>query len=210
MLPVDTACAFLAAALLLALAPGPDNLFVLTQSALHGRAAGISVTMGLCTGLVGHTLAVVFGVAAIIQASAFAFATLKIAGAGYLGWLAWLAFRAKPVASGDAAPALAPSARSLYLRGCVMNLSNPKVALFFLALLPQFADPARGAMAPQLALLGGLFVTATVVVFGGIALLAGSLGLAFFRSPATQRILNRLTGVVFLALALNLAVTSRD
>jgi threonine/homoserine/homoserine lactone efflux protein len=94
MIPLDTLAAFFLASVLLALSPGPDNIFVLTQSALYGKLAGISVTMGLCTGLIVHTLAVTFGVAVIFQTSAMAFAALKICGAGYLLYLAWQAFRA--------------------------------------------------------------------------------------------------------------------
>jgi threonine/homoserine/homoserine lactone efflux protein len=90
-----------------------------------------------------------------------------------------------------------------------MNLTNPKVSLFFLAFLPQFADPARGSLTMQLLLLGGLFIFATIVVFGGIALLAGTLGQRFGRSPAIQRSLNRLAAIIFVALALTLAVAQR-
>ncbi|HEY5931038.1 MAG TPA: LysE family translocator, partial [Burkholderiales bacterium] len=94
MIPLDSVLVFFTASALLALAPGPDNIFVLTLSALHGRKAGLLVTLGLCTGLVGHTLAVALGIAALFQASAIAFAALKIAGACYLLYLAWGAFRA--------------------------------------------------------------------------------------------------------------------
>ena len=190
MPPADLLATFFAAALLLALAPGPDNLFVLTQSATGGKGAGLAVTLGLCTGLVGHTLAVVLGVAALVQASALAFNGLKLLGAGYLLYLAWQAVRA-PTAR-LAAPAAAPPAYTrLYRRGIFMNLTNPKVSLFFLAFLPQFADPGRGPLAPQLLLLGGLFIVATLLVFGAIALLAGTLGERLNRSPGLQRLLFR-------------------
>ena len=94
MLTPDAMMAFFAAALLLSIAPGPDNIFVLTQSALFGVGAGIITTLGLVTGLCVHTTAVALGVAAIFQTSALAFTLLKVAGAGYLLWLAWLSFRA--------------------------------------------------------------------------------------------------------------------
>ena len=204
---VDLLATFFVAALLLALAPGPDNLFVLTQSATGGKGAGLSVTLGLCTGLVGHTLAVVLGVAALVKASAVAFTALKLVGAGYLLYLAWQAFRAP--ATPLAAVAAAPGYGRLYRRGIVMNLTNPKVSLFFLAFLPQFADPARGPLAPQLLLLGGLFIVATLLVFGAVALLAGSLGDRLNRSPGLQRLLNRLAATVFVGLALHL-VRSRS
>jgi len=208
MLSIETALTFFAAALLLGLAPGPDNLFVLTQSALYGRRAGLTILGGLCTGLVVHTLAVALGVAAIFRTSALAFTSLKLAGAGYLVYLAWQAFRA----GGQSVPGTggAPlSLRQLYARGIVMNVTNPKVSLFFLAFLPQFADPSRGPVMVQLLLLGGLFIVATLTVFSAIALAAGSLGEALKRSLRIQRSLNRVSGLVFLGLALRLATAHR-
>lgn len=208
MIPADTLVSFFAASVLLGLAPGPDNLFVLTQSALHGRGAGLTVTFGLCTGLLAHTLAVTLGIAVLLQASAVAFTALKLLGAAYLLYLAWQAFRAPAGTIGEGEPASVPLGR-LYRRGIVMNVTNPKVSLFFLAFLPQFADPGRGPLPPQLILLGGVFIVATIAVFGTIALLAGSLGRLFRESPAIRRGLNRLTGILFIGLALALAVTQR-
>ena len=137
MLTPETALAFFAAALLLAVAPGPDNIFVLTQSAVYGAGAGVATTFGLVTGLCVHTTAVALGVAALFQSSALAFTLLKAAGALYLLRLAWLSFRA------GAALALTPEAKppfpgylALYRRGIVLNVTNPKVSLFFLALRP--------------------------------------------------------------------------
>lgn len=207
MLPLDIAFPFLVASLFLALAPGPDNLFVLTQAALHGRWSGILVVLGLCTGLLMHTLAVSLGVAALFQVSALALNLLKLCGAGYLFYLAWGAFHARPsAADGNGSPAL--SAGRLYRRGIIMNVTNPKVSIFFLAFLPQFADPARGPVALQMILLGGLFILTTVLVFGTVALLAGSLGCWLGRSERAQRTLNQLAGLVLVGLALKL-VTAR-
>ena len=200
----DLLATFFAAALLLALVPGPDNLFVLTQAALGGRRAGFAITLGLCTGLIGHTLAVVCGVAALVQASAAAFTTLKLLGVGYLLYLAWQAWRAPDTGLGTGSRH-APGQGHLYRRGILMNLTNPKVSLFFLAFLPQFADPARGPLAPQLLLLGGLFIVATLLIFGAIALLAGTVAARLATTPGIQRWLNRLAGGIFLALALQLA-----
>lgn len=208
MIPVETLTAFFAAAVLLALAPGPDNIFVLTQSALHGRGSGLAVVLGLCTGLIGHTLAVALGVAVIFQTSAAAFTVLKLAGAAYLLYLAWQAFRAPaaglPAANGGAVPF-----GSLYRRGIIMNLTNPKVSLFFLAFLPQFADPARGPLSVQMIVLGIVFILATVLVFGAIAILAGMLGELLGRSATIQRALNWLAGSVFIGLAAALAAARR-
>lgn len=207
VLPAATLMAFVLAALALAIAPGPDNLFVLTQATLHGARAGLLVTLGLCTGLLLHTAAVTLGLAALIQASSVGFAALKSAGALYLLWLAWQAWRAGTARAEERPPAL--SGAQYYRRGIVMNLSNPKVSLFFLAFLPQFADPTRGALAPQFVVLGGLFIAATLLVFGAIALAGARLGKWLARAPAALRLLNRLAALIFVALAARLMLSSR-
>jgi len=208
MIPLDTLAIFFVTSLLLGLMPGPDNIFVLTQSVLRGPAAGLMVMIGLCTGLVVHTTAVALGVAAIFQASSLAFTALKLIGAAYLLYLAWQAFRAS--AAGLVASAeRGLSGWQLYRRGILMNVTNPKVSIFFLAFLPQFADPARGPLAIQMLLLGGVFIVATLIVFGGVALLAGSLGQRLLRSAKAQRIITRIAGTVFVALALKLASAER-
>ncbi|PRY20280.1 threonine/homoserine/homoserine lactone efflux protein [Aliiruegeria haliotis] len=208
MIPSDILMAFAATTALLAMAPGPDNIFVLTQSALHGRRAGLAVTMGLCTGVLVHTLLVAFGVAAVLQASPAAFTALKTAGVAYLLYLAWGAFRAgSAILSAQGNGRVSPA--KLYLLGVVMNLTNPKVAIFFLAFLPQFVDPAAGNVVKQLGLLGVVFVCMTLLVFGAVALTAGSLGSFLRRSVMAQTVLNRVAGTVFLALALSLALAER-
>jgi len=204
----ETLITFFTASVLLGLAPGPDNIFVLTQSALRGRGAGISVMLGLCTGLVGHTLAVALGVAVIFKTSALAFSLLKYIGAGYLLYLAWMSFRAsaesiKTTGNGDS------DRWKLYRRGIIMNITNPKVSIFFLAFLPQFADPNRGPVWLQLVTLGSIFIAATFLVFGSIALLTGTLGHWLNKSPRIQTIMNKLAGTVFLGLALKLATTEQ-
>jgi threonine/homoserine/homoserine lactone efflux protein len=208
MLSIDSAVTFLTASVLLGLAPGPDNVFVLTQSALHGRVAGLWVTLGLCTGLLVHTSAVAFGVAAIFRESATAFSVLKFMGAAYLLYLAWQSFRAhQGVLAAKSNDQL--SAWALYRRGIIMNVTNPKVSIFFLAFLPQFTDPARGSMTAQIILLGGLFILTTLLVFGGISFLAGTLSQWFLRSERTQANLNRVAGIVFVGIALKLALTKQ-
>jgi threonine/homoserine/homoserine lactone efflux protein len=202
MIPVESLLTFFAASVLLALAPGPDNIFVLVQSSVHGRRAGLLITLGLCTGLLGHTFAVVIGVAAIFQASAVAFT-------GYLLYLAWQAFRASAAAQAQPGAAVALDGWQLYRRGIIMNLTNPKVSIFFLAFLPQFADPARGSLAGQLVALGGLFIVAALIVFSGIAIAAASIGRWLQRSTRAQIIMNRVAGAIFTALALKLLVTER-
>ena len=208
MFDCSTLALFTSASVLLALAPGPDNIFVLTQSAMKGKLVGIVVTLGLCTGLIVHTSAVALGVAAVFQASALAFNLLKYAGAAYLLYLAWGAFRAG-ASTLEGREARETSLWRYYLRGIIMNVTNPKVSIFFLAFLPQFTNPAKGSLPLQLIVLGLLFILATIVVFGAISLLAGMLGQWLRRSERAQVLLNRVAGGVFAGLALKLATTSR-
>lgn len=208
MFDLNTLILFSTASILLALAPGPDNIFVLTQSAMKGRMAGIVVTLGLCTGLVVHTSAVALGVAAVFQASALAFTMLKFVGAAYLLYLAWGAFRA----GANTLPSEENREIRLsrfYLRGILMNVTNPKVSIFFLAFLPQFTSPENGSLPLQLIVLGAIFIVVTLLVFGGISLLAGVIGEWFRRSAQAQKILNKTAGVVFAGLALKLATAGR-
>lgn len=210
MLTLDTTLTFFAASVLLALSPGPDNVFVLLHSAVHGRRAGLLVVLGLCSGLLFHTAAVALGLAAVFAASATAFTALKLLGAGYLLWLAWGAWNA-PVGIADTANATddAMTPWQTYLRGVVMNVTNPKVAIFFLAFLPQFADPARGNMALQIVLLGAVFMLAALLTFSAVAWFAAGFGQVFKRSLLAQRVLNRVASVVFVGLALRLATAQR-
>lgn len=140
MLSPEVLLTFFAASLLLGIAPGPDNIFVLTQSAVYGVRAGLVTTLGLVTGLCVHTTAVALGVAAIFQTSPLAFTILKCAGAAYLLYLAWMSFRAGALlAHTPGGGAAFPGYAALYRRGIVMNVTNPKVTLFFLAFLPSSA-----------------------------------------------------------------------
>jgi threonine/homoserine/homoserine lactone efflux protein len=208
VIPIETVLVFIAASVSLAFAPGPDNIFVLTQSAVHGRKAGFIVTLGLCSGLVVHTVAVSLGVAAIFQTSALAFNILKIVGAVYLLYLAWQAFRAS-AAELNGADETRMDLRKLYYRGVIMNITNPKVAIFFLAFLPQFADPTIGSIAIQMLMFGGLFMVSALLVFGTISWSAGFLGEWLKGSTKAQIVVNRIAGTVFIGLALKLAISER-
>lgn len=200
---------FILASTLLSLAPGPDNIFVLTQSALYGRKSGIIITLGLCSGLIVHTTAVALGVAAIFMVSTVAFTALKLIGAAYLLYLAWQALKASAQPLSSVSATAIPGHLALYRRGIVMNLSNPKVAIFFLAFLPQFTDPSTGNMTFQLFLLGIVFILVALVVFSAIACLAGLIAELFKRSAKAQVILNRISALVFAGLAVRLAFASR-
>jgi len=205
---IETTAAFFGLSVLLAFTPGPDNLFVLMQSAAYGRRAGLFVVLGLCTGLLFHTAAVSLGLAAVFAASAAAFVVFKFAGAAYLAFLAWQAYRA-PVGDAVRTDSVPLPLSRLYLRGILMNASNPKVVLFFLAFLPQFVDPKLGSVALQLAWFGFVFIIATLLVFGAITYLAGWFGQFLRGSARAQRLMNRTTALVFSGLALRLALAQR-
>ena len=205
---IQTLLLFMTASTLLALAPGPDNLFVLTQSMAKGSKAGIVITLGLCSGLVFHTTAVALGVAVIFQTSALAFNALKYAGALYLLYLAYLSFKdaSKTKLKTDTTPT---PYSALYKRGIFMNITNPKVSIFFLAFLPQFTHPDSGNVTVQVLLLGTLFMVCALIVFSLIALLAGKLGAWFAKTKSGESILNKVAGSIFAALAIKLALSER-
>lgn len=205
---LDTLLTFILASTILSFAPGPDNIFVLTQSALHGKKTGILITLGLCTGLCVHTFAVALGIAAIFMLSVTAFTMLKFIGAAYLVYLAWLAFKAS-AATIDTEQTPILSHWALYRRGIIMNITNPKVAIFFLAFLPQFADSQSSSLSTQLMLLGLVFIIVALLVFCFIATIAGVISAWLKHSPSAQKIMNRIAGLVFLGLALKLAVSTR-
>lgn len=210
MISLETALAFFVAAVLLAMTPGPDNILVVTQSALKGRLAGIRITLGLSTGIIVHTTAVALGLAAILQQSPLAFDIIKYAGAAYLAWLAFGAARAalKASSNGDAVVGEERGFMgSLYLRGVISNVTNPKVTIFCLAFLPQFIDPAQGGLPWQFAQLGFLFILATLLVFGSLALMAGSIGERILSSQRGQRVMNAIAACVFAGLAMRLATS---
>jgi len=201
---IETILSFSVASIALCLAPGPDNLFVLSQSVTHGWEAGLEVTFGLCTGLLFHTVAVVLGLAAVLQASTVAFTIVKVIGVGYLLFLAWKAFTAKTQELGIADRL---SKGGFYRRGVIMNLINPKISIFFLAFLPQFVSPENGFVTMQVITLGSMFIMATIVVFGAVAFMGGALRDFLVRSPKAQTIMNKTSGVVLASLAIRLALT---
>lgn len=202
---IDTLAAFLAISVVITLAPGPDNLMVLGHSLARGRLAGFGIALGCALGCFTHTLWAALGVSAALASSPAVFLALKLAGAAWLAWLGVQALRcaAAPRLDGVAA-APAPWLRDVR-RGFVANAINPKVALFFLAFLPQFVTPGEGQATLQMVVLGSVFAAQTVLVFGGFALAAGTLGRAIARRPAAGAWLDRIAGLLFIGLAVRLA-----
>ena len=202
---------FFIAAIVVALAPGPDNLFVLAQSATHGAKAGICIICGLCTGILVQTGLLVVGVSALIAASPTAFFVIQCLGAAYLLYLAYKSFQVragtvKLDAGGEVAQVpQSLSAHRLYLRGIIMNLTNPKAILFALSFIPP-AVKMDSPLSPsvQMVILGSEFVVATFIVFGSIAFLAGAVKKFMLNSPKANRNLNWFSGAVFLFMAVAL------
>lgn len=200
---LENLLALFVTAVVLALVPGPDNLFVLTHAALHGRITGWYATLGFSTGLMVHTAAVSLGVAALFRTSEMAFNLLKLAGAAYLFYLAW-----RFIQRSNSRLPLYDQVRLtpwlIYRRGIIMNLTNPKVSLFFLALLPQFILPDSAPIVAQMIIFGAVFILATLLVFGAIAELAGVISPWLKRSDTAQRVIHRVAAVIFVTLAMKL------
>ncbi len=202
ILSTETIIAFVIASVVLSLVPGPDNIFVMTHSALKGWRIGFYTTLGLCTGLIGHTVLVAIGVSVIFQTSAVAFNGLKIIGACYLLYLAWLSVQNKELnLGGDDNDS---TNRSYYLTGVIMNLTNPKVALFFLVFLPQFVNTDNENVTLQIFSLGLLFIVSALCVFTSIAYLASLLEDILKKSKTVNKNLNILAALIYVALAFNL------
>ena len=201
VLSIESTITFITASIVLSLVPGPDNLFVMSNSALKGWRIGLYTTLGLCTGLIGHTILVAIGVSVIFQTSAIAFNGLKIIGAFYLIYLAWLSIQNKELNLGGESKN--SSNRSYYFTGVVMNLTNPKVAIFFLVFLPQFVNSSNNVTS-QIFMLGLLFIFSALFVFTSIAYLSSFLEGVLKKSKTINKNLNLLAALIYIALAVNL------
>ncbi len=199
---------FLGASVALTIAPGPDNTFVVAQGVSRGRKAAIITALGMCSGVSVHTTAAALGISALLYSSATAFMVLKYAGAAYLLYLAYKSLKEQQI--------LLPSGTVegqkwwvMFRRGFLMNVVNPKVALFFLAFLPQFV-PGRAVDASwQIFILGLLFMVQAAVVFSAIGYLSGSVGDLVHRKPRMARYFGWLTAGVFASLGIRLALAER-
>lgn len=191
----------------LTISPGPDNIFVVTLGITRGRKAAVVTALGMCSGISVHTTAAALGISAIFYSSALAFSLVKYAGALYLLYLAWKTVRNRSL------PALASEAglpaTALFRRGFIMNLLNPKVALFFLAFLPQFVTPASGYLPLQMLLLGGIFMLQAIAIFSMIGWFSGSIGKLLLSNPRRVRQFDWLTAGVFASLGVKLALAER-
>jgi threonine/homoserine/homoserine lactone efflux protein len=201
---------FIAASLAVIVAPGPDNIYVLTRGVAQGREVALASAWGMCSGLLFHTTLAGVGLSAILARSAMAFSVVKYAGAAYLIYLGVRALLSKEEFAPSAEEAPAVRLRSFFLRGLTMNLLNPKVAVFFLAFLPQFASPATDGATLRLLALGLIFALLSVVIFSAIALFSGILGDRLSKNPRFASALQWLTGCVLVGLGARLLWESID
>lgn len=198
---------YLFACMALTIAPGPDNIFVITQGLARGRKAAVITALGMCSGITVHTTAAALGISAIFYSSATAFNLVKYAGAVYLLYLAWKTLRSSSSLQLSAERSL--PATALFRRGFIMNVLNPKVALFFLAFLPQFVAPASGNVPLQMLLLGMIFMLQAVMIFSAIGWFSGTLGRLIAANPKIARYFDWTTAGVFALLGVRLALSER-
>lgn len=199
---------FLGAAILLTLMPGPDNLFTLAQSIAKGKNAGIFTTLGLCTGLLVHITAATIGISAVIYQSALAFAIVKYAGAAYLLFLAFKSFREK-ASSFNISNEDSMDYKSLYKKGIIMNVLNPKVSLFFLAFFPQFINYEYGNVSIQMFVYGILFLVQSLFIFILISIFAGKVGAFLRKNPSFSKKINIIQGSIFALIGLKIAFSQK-
>jgi len=206
---MTTLLLFGAASLALLVVPGPAVLYIVTRSFSQGRQAGLVSVLGIHVGSIVHVAAAAAGLSALLASSATAFAIVKYLGAAYLVWLGVQKLRRRPEpARVEETPPVPP--RRLFTEGIVVNVLNPKTAIFFLAFLPQFVHPDRGPVALQIAIFGLCFILLGIVSDGTYALLAGTLASRVRRTARARRRLDRASGVVYLGLGAGAALASRS
>lgn len=198
---IETLLSFSIATLALAIAPGPDNIYVLTQALVNGTKSGIATTAGLISGCIVHTTLLAFGISAIITASSDLFYGIKVLGACYLLFLAYKVYRSdETISLSENAPS--KSYLQLYKTGFIMNLVNPKVMIFFLAFFPGFLWDNNGNTIVQFYVLGVLFMLISFLVFSAIALLAGRISNFILKRKGVGTFLKWLQIVVFVGIGL--------
>ena len=199
---IETLISFMLATLALAVSPGPDNIFVLTQSIVNGKKFGLATVYGLMTGCIIHTTLIAFGVSEIIKRNENLFFTIKLFGAGYLLYLAFMVYKSNADIVFSTDNVQQKTSLQLFKTGFWMNVLNPKVTIFFLAFFPQFLFSDEFSTVIQFYVLGGLFILVSFIVFGGIAFLAGSVSKFIKENKKAGVFLKWLQIVVFVGIAL--------
>jgi threonine/homoserine/homoserine lactone efflux protein len=200
---------FLTASVVISITPGPDLTYVFARGLAHGRLAGVISVAGIVSGLIVHTCLVAFGLAALVAGSDLAFDLIRYLGAAYLIWMGVRLIRSRAGLRSDGRAVSASRWSAWYLQGLVTNLLNPKILLFFLAFLPQFADPAHGSMALQIMLLGAILIGCGLVALLTVALASGAMGSLLARHPLWLKVQNAITGSLMIGLALFLLASER-
>jgi len=199
---------FLVTCLIVVLIPGTGVIFTVSTGLTAGKRASVFAALGCTAGILPHLLASVLGLSALLHTSALAFEVLKYAGVAYLLYLAYATWRDRSAFAMNDAPTVA-TARSLMLRGFLLNILNPKLTIFFLAFLPQFVAPGSTAPAVQMLVLSAVFMAMTFAVFVIYGLLANGFRRAVIESPPVQNWLRRSFAAAFAGLGLNLAFAQR-
>jgi threonine/homoserine/homoserine lactone efflux protein len=192
----------------LILAPGPDMLYVITRGMAHGRRAGMLSAVGVVCGILVHTTAAAFGLTLILQTSALAFLVVKLVGAAYLLYLGVKAWQEKNTFALQTPAAITPS-RALFWQGLLSNVFNPKIAIFFLAFLPQFVEPSAGRVAVQMIVLGLTFAFFGLCFLLVVGYFSGTLGKWLTYHPPLAKFLQRFTGGILIGLGVRLAFAER-
>jgi len=208
MLGTQNLSLFVASGLLLNMTPGPDTLYILGRSVSQGRTAGVLSVLGISSGCLVHTLAAAFGLSAILAASSSAFNVVKLVGAAYLIYLGvrMLLHRMTSLAS-PASEFTEQSSFAIYRQGMLTNILNPKVALFFLAFLPQFVDPLSQAKTVAFLFLGSVFIFNGTVWCLFVVWFAAAISRRFREKASVGSMIKRVTGALFVGLGIKLAVS---
>lgn len=197
----DILFSFALATSVLAISPGPDNIYVLVQSITNGKSYGIATVCGLITGCIVHTTLLAFGVSAIIKANENVFLAIKILGALYLLYLAYKVYWSDAQLNLNTEATPKKSLKELFVQGFFMNVLNPKVTIFFLAFFPGFLFSETMSTLMQFYVLGGIFMLVSFVIFSSIALLAGQIKRYITKHRNSGRVLKWLQIVVFVGIA---------
>jgi threonine/homoserine/homoserine lactone efflux protein len=205
MLGIHHYWVFIATAVVLVITPGQDTFFILGRSLSGGRTAGIAAALGISAGSVLHTFAAALGLSALLATSPYAFMTVKFAGAAYLVFIGVRALMSRTSGMSGGETSANGGRWSSFRQGIVSNLLNPKVALFFLALMPQFIEAGSDNKVGAFLALGLTFVALGVVWCVVLAIAAAKLRSAFLRRPSMAMVLNKIAGAMFIALGLKLA-----
>lgn len=207
MFDVSTFMLFMGTAIILIVIPGPDLVFTITQGMTNGRRAGVITAMGLSTGNIVHTLAAALGVSLIIKTSVVVFTIFKCAGALYLFYLAYNSFKHRKdivrLENEDHR-----GSKGLFLKGLLMNILNPKVAIFFLTFLPQFVNYQAANVPLQMIVLGLIFIILTAIIFSFFGYFSGTFKERLLKSPRFNEYMNITATIIFIGLGLKLLITT--